>query len=488
MNAINSMAAFGDNTAIWYEAAIKGVGALTLASCFWAFLTPKAHKRLFAACLIGAMYFISDYVVRYLTESQINAPLIMALRTIVVSALVFGISCLIYERELGKQAFLLCSFSAVSSISVLLVISINHLFPLFSWIFGYISAIPSISDERLILYIKIGMAASYVYNAAIYSALLYFPIRGIIQSFTYKKRKLRAAETAALILPCMPVFILIYAVRVFIADADEFWIFGLQSLNESYSVLVFLSCICLLFTLIASVRMTQKSIGLQIGEKNAAILREQIREMQKRDTGGMYAEIRGIRHDMKNHLSNMRFLLKAAGKDGSDSVSELNNYLGKMNETLERFEFAFQTGNAVTDAVIHAHYLDARRKSIKFTSEFLYPVSRNIDAYDLAVILQNALDNAVEACEHVPEAERFISLRSRTKGEAFFVEISNSYAGAIAFDEQTGLPLTCKPDAGTHGLGVDNIKRSAEKYRGGIDILLSERIFTLTIILQGTTA
>ncbi len=479
MDAATSMNAFNEGAAIWFNAAVIGASASILASYISAFLTPKTKSRSLAALLTGAAYFAIDFFFGSITIAGLYTPLFSMLKTVAASALTLGASCLLFERELGKQAFLLLSFAAVRSISALLVNFLFYAFPLSMWFFDYISALP-IPPERLILYTHASIAANFVFSGAIYAALLFLSIRGITKSFIYKKRRLGSAESATLILPCLPVFIIVYAMRTVIAEDA---LNGLQSLNESYGVLILLSCIILLLTLIASARLVQKSTALHIEEKNAAILREQIKEIQKRDSGGVYVEIRGMRHDMKNHLSNLRFLLAAAGDD-RESASELNNYLGQMNKTLERFDLAFQTGNSVTDAIIHGRYLEARRKGIDFTSEFTYPSSSGIDAYDLAVILQNALDNALEACESTAEAERFIRLRSRSKAGTFFVEISNSYAGTVAFDGQTGLPLSSKPDSHNHGLGISNIKRSAEKYRGGIDIRLTEHVFTLVVILQ----
>jgi hypothetical protein len=483
VDVIDSINIFGRIAIIVYEALFSGVSALALAKYFSAFLTPKTKKRRLAVCLIGVAYFAFHYLVRRLIDNPLDIPFTSSLRTIVMFALTLGASCLVFKRELGKQAFLICSFAAIGAISLLLMSYIQYVLPIYQRLIDFISADISTTPDRMVLYVKISIIANHLFSVAVYAALLLLPINAIIRSFSYKKRRLEALETAALILPCLPAFIIFYAVRVFIASADASGVFGLNSLNESYGALILLSCVFLLLALIASVKLTQRSALLHIEEKNAAILREQIKALQKRDTDGVYAEIRGMRHDMKNHLSNMSFLLKANA--GSKSASELNDYIGKMNDTLERFEFAFPTGNAVTDAVIHGRYLEARRKSIGFTSEFTYPASHGIDAYDLAVILQNSLENAAEACEAVPEDDRYIRLRSRIKAETFFVEISNSYANDVAFDDQTGLPITSKSDPREHGLGISNIKRSAEKYRGGIDIRLSENEFTLTVLLQG---
>jgi sensor histidine kinase regulating citrate/malate metabolism len=222
--------------------------------------------------------------------------------------------------------------------------------------------------------------------------------------------------------------------------------------------------------------------------KDAAILREQVKQLHNMDSGGVYTEIRGMRHDMKNHLSNIRLLMKQSAAENTGSIPELNEYINRMGETLEKLDFAFKTGNSVSDVVIHQAYIKARQNGIRFDSEFFYPSALDVNAYDLAVILQNALENACEACITVPEEKRFINIRSRIKGEIFFVEVSNSYTGKVSLDSQTGLPPTSKTESSAHGLGLANIQRAVKKHQGNISIQLTENngipVFKLTVTLQ----
>ncbi|MBQ9482800.1 MAG: GHKL domain-containing protein, partial [Ruminiclostridium sp.] len=46
------------------------------------------------------------------------------------------------------------------------------------------------------------------------------------------------------------------------------------------------------------------------------------------------------------------------------------------------------------------------------------------------------------------------------------------------------LPETTKPDRSEHGFGLVNIKNTAEKYGGGIDISCKGGEFTLTVMLM----
>jgi signal transduction histidine kinase len=477
----DTVAEFGDIAVWWYGRAINGINAAALAAYFAVFLTPKKGGRLPPLLLTGASCFAFEYVWGLFFG---DSALLTILETAAFFAITSGITAFCYKPEFLKQLFLLFSYHAVKWISLLLMTHLSFYFQPFRRYADSIMANADISPiiiEQLSSNVKISIAAQFSLNAFLYALFVFVSIWGIAKGFTYRKRRLRTAEALSLILPCLPVFVIIFAVRVFIesgADIAPLW--------DSYGILISLSSVFLLLTIIFSVVMAQKSVKLYLEEKNAAVFREQVHEMQKRDAG-IYAEIRGMRHDMKNHLSNIRFMLKPSRKGGQENAEDLNSYFAKMNETMERFEIAFQTGNPVTDAVVHGQYLKAKDRMIRFKCEFAYPASDCINAYDLAVILQNALENAAEACEGVSGNVRFINLRSRQKAGTFFVEISNSYSGEISFDSQSGLPYTTKADAVFHGLGLSNIKRSAKNMGGDIAINLSEegevKVFTLTVIL-----
>ena len=45
-------------------------------------------------------------------------------------------------------------------------------------------------------------------------------------------------------------------------------------------------------------------------------------------------------------------------------------------------------------------------------------------------------------------------------------------------------PVTDKKDKKAHGIGLSNIKNTAEKYHGGVDWSVENKKFTLTVMLQ----
>ena len=190
-----------------------------------------------------------------------------------------------------------------------------------------------------------------------------------------------------------------------------------------------------------------------------------------------YTRIRQLKHEMRGHMTNIKVLA------GQGEYASLEDYIAKMDESMSGFELTLQTGNPVTDVIVN----DIRRRSldlgIRFQVDFHYRPP-GFDAFDVGIILQNLLQNAVEACEKVSEGERFIVLTGKRKGRFFLIEVKNSFAGEVVFG-QDGLPVTTKQeDAPMHGIGLANVRREAEKYMGELELKAVQQEFSATVLLQ----
>ena len=91
---------------------------------------------------------------------------------------------------------------------------------------------------------------------------------------------------------------------------------------------------------------------------------------------------------------------------------------------------------------------------------------------DVCNIFANALDNAIEACERIPEkTDRWVSLLVKRTDKFFSIKLSNSVK-----EEKNGISLdklfdgisrkTSKKDKNLHGFGTLNMKKALEKYGG----------------------
>ena len=70
------------------------------------------------------------------------------------------------------------------------------------------------------------------------------------------------------------------------------------------------------------------------------------------------------------------------------------------------------------------------------------------------------------------------------KGNLLILNVENSFDGRLIRKQQEEFPLTEKEDKKTHGLGLFNIKSTAEKYQGTMDFKVEGRVFILSVMLK----
>lgn len=225
----------------------------------------------------------------------------------------------------------------------------------------------------------------------------------------------------------------------------------------------------------------QQEMAVLREEQAAAFVeRRQVQAIRARiqEAEQFYSRIRRMRHETRGHLNNIRGMLH----NGEYACAE--DYIFRMDESMGGFELTLRTGNPVTDVIVNDKRQQCEDQGIPFRTDFHYPDSGSFDAFDVGIVLQNLLQNALEACEKVSEGERFISLAGRRKGRFLLIEVKNSFAGDLVFGAD-GLPVTDKKtDVSMHGIGLSSVRRIAEKYMGEMEVCPENQIFRVTVMVQ----
>lgn len=211
---------------------------------------------------------------------------------------------------------------------------------------------------------------------------------------------------------------------------------------------------------------------------------QQVKAMKKRleEAENFYGSIRKVRHEMKNHMANIK------GLAGVGQYGEIEDYVRRMDETMQELEYKYVTGNAVTDVIINDKCRRAEKAGIRFDADFQY--GGEIPVFDLGVILNNLLDNAIEACEKLEPGKGFIRLTMKRKKQFLLLDVENSFDGAAPV--QAGgkfIPPTTKQSTlpgiiTEHGIGLENVRDVAERYFGGVNIKVKGDVFHVTVMLQ----
>lgn len=190
----------------------------------------------------------------------------------------------------------------------------------------------------------------------------------------------------------------------------------------------------------------------------------------------LYQEIRGIRHDMGNHIMILQNLYEKR------EYREAKAYMTQLKQELDKITPEIKTGNPITDIILTEKQKEAEEKGIAFQCNFHYPQSTKINVFDISVILNNAITNAMENVN--VKDNPYIEINSYREKNAYLIEVKNSFSNELLLNEETGLPKTTKEEKDKHGFGLENIRRVAQKYFGDMDITQKDQLVTLTVMLM----
>lgn len=141
------------------------------------------------------------------------------------------------------------------------------------------------------------------------------------------------------------------------------------------------------------------------------------------DARFIWDNIRKVRHDLKNHLSVVSAKLNSGDTDGC------NEYINTLTETVNSFGNIISTNNSVIDYLINSKL--SRQDKIKITVSGYVGDYSDIDDADLACILGNVIDNAVEAEQKIDEENRRIELHFLSRNQTRIIVCKNTISESV---------------------------------------------------------
>lgn len=306
----------------------------------------------------------------------------------------------------------------------------------------------------------------YFFCLAIISKFLYYVCIRIMSSIIKKDKSPKGSHWLLFVMPLSSVFcaILMHYLSGYVID------------NKILIILCFVSVLLLFAANIIILKVYSKS------SKTAAELYELKAIEQKQEIDNTYMQIieennndlKIFCHDIKNHLEQISKL--------SDNP-KIKEYVNSLYGTVNEYSYTGMSDNKVLDIIISKYKSLCQNKSINISFDTKTANLDFMEDIDLANVMNNLLDNAVEAAEKSSEKRISVSVYSKNNTMQI-IKITNSSDTAPKVSEQR--LLTSKKNKTLHGLGLTSVKNTLKKYDAILDWNYDEenKSFETTIVFS----
>lgn len=281
------------------------------------------------------------------------------IRYIMSAVIVLGYCFCKYQKHLEKAVFILLLFYNFHALSYLIADSIYQ-----CTVESIFRGLDVLSEEY-IFRVYLGMAIGMGILLLSYTLVLLI-MTGVVIKIVKKPFMLRWQETIFLsVLNIVGSMIVGISVDLSVVQIEG-GVFLLY--DDKQEMLWKLPIIAVLIYVgeISAIYIYQNYRELQKERQKHFVEEQQVKAMKQRleEAENFYGSIRRVRHEMKNHMTNIKGLV------ASEKYDEVESYIEKLDETIQTMDYKFNTGNAVTDVIINDKYQKAENAGISFQVKF----------------------------------------------------------------------------------------------------------------------
>lgn len=212
-----------------------------------------------------------------------------------------------------------------------------------------------------------------------------------------------------------------------------------------------------------------KQIDKQLSAYQTELIHTHYQEVEN-----MYRQIRGWRHDYRNHIQVMKILAS------NGDIDALKTYLDELDADLNTVDTVVKTGNAMADAILNSKISLAQSKKITVQCDAHIPVKLKMSELDLCCIIGNLFDNAIEASQALPESQRMIRIYMDMKGTQLYISFTN-FTATKKLKKVGKLFQSTKGEG--HGFGLVRIDNIIKRLDGYLSRNSEDGAFTTEILI-----
>lgn len=297
--------------------------------------------------------------------------------------------------------------------------------------------------------------------------LLYFLSIHLVLKFSQKENSKKNSNFSLVlcVLPITSIIIMHATVNVCV----------IYSVKDSFKIAMVAGNILLLLSNIIVFYINELTV--QVNYKYTQILLD---KQQEKNTIEYYQLLkeqndnsRVLIHDITKHLNTIKQL-------SEDTNSNVAQYISNIVDDFSVMNPVDYCSNSVVNLITHRYYEICKKHGINFTININNAKVDFIKDHDITALLDNLLENAVEATMQTDD--KFIDFSIVTRNSNFvIIKVSNSCAKRPNYIN--GVLITSKSSTDIHGIGTRSIKRIVSKYNGNLETDYDNESKTFTSII-----
>lgn len=199
---------------------------------------------------------------------------------------------------------------------------------------------------------------------------------------------------------------------------------------------------------------------------------------QYRQISSAAEEYRRVRHDLRHHFGVISVYNQEGQRD------KLAAYLKRYADSVDDIDTQPLSGYLALDAVLRYYLARARDADIQTTLDLCrLPAHLDFSVTDITVLFGNLLENAIHACQLLPQDARTLRLSVRQNGVSLLIFIENSCAEDGCEQPQYGNE-TLFLQRRQRGQGLRCIRMAVEKYHGRVEYKKAGGRFSVRVVLN----
>ena len=201
--------------------------------------------------------------------------------------------------------------------------------------------------------------------------------------------------------------------------------------------------------------------------------------MQRKEYGRLQSLIdltRKQRHDMRQQLTVIKGLAEQQNFKG------ILDYVTDFLHTSQIENSTILCENYALNALLQYYLAQAREVGIGTEVQFNLPAELSLPESDVAAILGNLVENALDACKSQTSGHKFLNIKGDlVGGNMVALTVRNSYSGLIIRDGEAF--ISTKRQERVEGIGIASIKSIALRYHGVTKFAYSKNMFQASVLL-----